>query len=311
LPEGKVWWIQPNWVNGAGQSHWASANVWKPASDPVERKPATLALRFPAGVNRKLLLTSNATMKISDSDDDDDAPAVMRNRVVFHESGGSTQTGTTLRLQYKEVTRDFIEEKRVQPSRLLPLVQGDLPRLLTVLQLDARGNVTANQFDPTSLNQLLAGYPLRARNAKLQQLNEFHEPIKASLESLSVPLPGAEVKPLETWKATRPLPIDQGSRFENGLLDITYTYLGQRKRNGKDEAVIAIEGAVRGAPGKEAQFGGKASGTVLVDLATGMVTQAETRVSLELEVSLSKLGGPGGQTIRLLTTQVSRLERGL
>lgn len=136
-----------------------------------------------------------------------------------------------------------------------------------------------------------------------------------SLDALSVPLPGREVRPLETWKSSRPLPIDKGSRFEYGVLDLTFTYLGTRNRNGKDEAVISIDGTVRGAPGKDAQMGGKATGLALVDLATGQVSQTETRVTLEVDFAIGKgdKGEPGGReerSIRVIGNLVSRLERG-
>ncbi len=307
LPAGKVWWIQPNWVNAAGRSRWASANVWKPPSPPVERKPATLAFRVQPGINRKLTLTGTDTFKLSGEDDDDDAPAVIRTRVEFTENvAGSPQGGALLRLKYQNASRDLIVNKKRIPDPRLTEIRAILPHLQALLRIDALGNVTGNDLDRRSL-QLVA---LQA-GQRLQDVVKFHQPIQAALGALSVPLPGKEVQPLETWKAQRPLPINQLNRFEYGRLDLTFTYLGQRNRNGKDEAFIAIDGAAHGPAGKESEFSGKVSGSVLVDLATGQATLTETRVSMDIEVTLIGPDKENPKDAHLLATYVSRLERGM
>ncbi len=314
LPPGKVWWIQPNWVNAAGQSHWASANVWKPPSEPVERKPASLVSRLLAG-NRTLTLTGNNLFKLSGNDDDEDAPYILRTRIVFNEQAVPTGNGGgTLRLRYRQASSEEIEDKQSHPSDEYEAVKNDLPQVVAVLQMDALGNLTQNALDP----QLRVGLQRLgpAGRQRMQQISEFHAPIQGALESLSVPLPGREVKPLETWTARRALPIDRGRRrYQSGQIDLVFTYLGQRKRNGRDEAVLSIEGAVRGGlgpSGKELQLGGKATGTVLVDLATGQVTMTETRVSMEMDIPLGKPGDKDAdKSIRLLAVHTTRLERGL
>jgi hypothetical protein len=85
---------------------------------------------------------------------------------------------------------------------------------------------------------------------------------------------------------------------------MTYTYLGQRVRNGKAEAVIQLEGVVQPKDGKE-NLSGKMTGTALVDLTTGVVTQAETRAVLDIEAEVFK----SGKTVKLLATLESKLER--
>jgi hypothetical protein len=122
--------------------------------------------------------------------------------------------------------------------------------------------------------------------------------------------------PQERWKAQRPLPIPTPRRQELGRIDMLYTYLGSRTRNGRTEAVLAVEGTVRGVPGQEMQFNGKASGTVLVDLTTGLVSTAEVTVSLDMEARVRDLGGPPPgdgvpESVRVRSTLVVRQERDL
>src|SRR5262249_57853693 len=64
LPSGKVYWVQPTWVNGNGETHWASATVHTP-EPAVERRPATLVLHHEQA-NRPLQLSSKSTFKARD-----------------------------------------------------------------------------------------------------------------------------------------------------------------------------------------------------------------------------------------------------
>lgn len=306
LPAGKVFWIQPNWVNGAGKGHWATAQVWRPPGQPVVRKPAMLAVRFPMGASRSLELTSNSTFRVAG--EDDEAPPQMRTGVLFEEKViSAAPTGTRLRLQYQKAGRDFIFNKKVRPSALLASLQPDIPFLAAVVQLDGQGNVTQNTIDPSIMRRLI-GPTAKARRDAIQ---DFHEPVKNGIDALSVPLPGRDVQPMETWTAARPLPIDTPRRFELGEIDVTYTYLGQRNRNGKDEAVIDINGQVRPRPGAKAQFTGKVEGLALVDLATGQISESTANLTLDMEVGLSDAEEGSAKTIRVINNAVYTLKRGL
>src|SRR5205823_906284 len=109
-------------------------------------------------------------------------------------------------------------------------------------------------------------------------LSHFAEQMRDSLDIAAIPLPGT-CKPSQTWKAKRVLPIFAvGEDYQVGAVDMTYTYLGVRQLNGKDHAVIALKGAVRS--GGDKSLSGKASGTALVDVATGRVSQENVTVDV-------------------------------
>src|SRR5262249_30471042 len=56
LPPGKAYWVQPKWINPAGQTQWATAHVY-PLPPPVERKAVPLLFRHHIG-SRPLVLNS-------------------------------------------------------------------------------------------------------------------------------------------------------------------------------------------------------------------------------------------------------------
>jgi hypothetical protein len=170
--------------------------------------------------------------------------------------------------------------------------------MMPVLRLDGNGNVLYNDVPP----QTMLGVPRDLAD----DLRSFHEPIKHALDTMAIPLPNKTVTYRERWKAKRALPIPLKNRDASAQISMTYTYLGQRRRDGRDEAVIAVEGDVEGGKGKDLQVGGKATGTVLVDLGSGQVSQADIRVVLDMDAAVS---GIGIQSVRLLATLQVALKR--
>jgi predicted Zn finger-like uncharacterized protein len=336
LPAGKVYWVQPYYVT-AGSTHYVSGHVYEPKGQPVERKPARLSVQHKPG-NRELNLTTRNTFRVG-QEDDDGLAATMRTTVALQEETSVSGGGAAVKVRYKSADREITVNKERKQSDLLNEVRPYLNRLVGVLRVDGNGNLTQNGVDERLLAALAGGgsvprvpgtvraprTPSGARmprppvvtrppaggnnagnNTELvEKLLYFHEPTRHGLEALAVPLPNQDgVAPGFTWSAKRSLPIDTPMSYESGQLEMTYTYLGQRVRNGKAEAVIQLEGVVQPKDGKE-NLSGKVTGTALVDLTTGVVTQAETRAVLDIEAEVFK----SGKTVKLLATLESKLER--
>ncbi len=176
----------------------------------------------------------------------------------------------------------------------------DLPRLVTTsVQLDRVGNIVQQAIDPRPL--------ARIDPELVKSIRGFHERIQQGLESLSVSLPpSGTANPLDSWKAERALPIETPGKTELGKIDVTFTYLGTRRRDGREEAVINMDGLVRG---KEDGINGRAAGQILVDLVSGQTIRAETTVKLQLEALLSE--GEKLRRIRVLDTMKFRMQRKL
>jgi hypothetical protein len=283
LPPGKVYWHQPKWTNAKGEVHWAAATPMQ-LSQAVSRNPANLVLHYTQGSKRSLDLTIENSFKVSNSEDAD----TFRVRTVagFMETVVSAgQGGTTLTLRYRSAPhREIIlPSGETRPSGLLERIKDDLPRLITSVQIDRVGNIRGQSLDRRPLLQLAQTNP-----EQIKDLTGFHEMIQQGLESLSVTLPSnGMVKPLESWRAERSLPIDTPGKTELGKLDVTFTYMGVRKRDGRDEAVIDMDGVARG---KDDAISGKAAGQILVDLASGQTILADTTVKLQLEALLGDSG---------------------
>jgi predicted Zn finger-like uncharacterized protein len=311
LPEplaGKVYWVQPVWTRSAGGDHWAAAGVYRFPSPPVERKPATLAMGRQAG-SRLLTLTVNNSLRVGSGEDAEEVGAMRTQAQFLEQTVRATPQGSLLALTYRDAKREIIEDKKATPSKLLEQVRPFLVnnQMRALVQTDPFGNVTQNVLDPASL---------RAAFNKAEEMKQFHEPLSQALETMATPLPNKRVVAKERWRGVRALPIPTPRRHQLGQINMLYTYLGSRTRNGRAEAVLSVEGTVQGAPGKEKQFSGTASGTVLVDLTTSLVSTAEVKVSLDMEVAVRDVGGPapgGGvpESIRVRSTLVVRQDREL
>jgi hypothetical protein len=300
LPPGKVYWVQPGWVRASGKTCLAAAEVYRPSSQPVERRPAALVARFRPGAARDLTLTVTHLARVTGGDEGQ--VGGRKTRAVFREQvAAAPGPGGRLTLSYRSAADEEFDGHKPQPSALLGQVRPFLGRLVTVMHLDAAGNPTAAAVSPGGL----AGLPA----ATTQDLLRFHAPLKDSLRAVAVPLPNKEVAPGEQWRADRPLPtLMQGSA--PGRVALTYTYLGRRRRGGRDEAVLAVSGVARGGPGQVLEPLGPAGGTAVVDLATGEVRTAEVRLLVEAEVTAPGAAAGAPRRLRALNALHVRLERG-
>jgi predicted Zn finger-like uncharacterized protein len=303
LPPGKVYWKQPCWIDAKGQKHWAVADAMTTLSQPVHRNPATLVLRYTQGANRTLDLNFDNIFKVSNVDDSDAfhsrTIAKLSERVI---STGSSGTLLRYRYKYPPSWDALLPDGRSIPNGKLEEVKTDMPRLITsMMQLDRLGNITQQAIDQNPLQRLAQTKPQQAESAK-----QFHEMVQQGLASLSLSLPAAgNVKPLESWKAERPLPIDMPEKTESAKLDVAFTYLGTRKRDGREEAVISMDGLVRG---KDDTFGGVANGQFMVDIASGQTIKAEATMKLQLKALVSRPGQPPRE-LRLLLTMNFLMQR--
>jgi predicted Zn finger-like uncharacterized protein len=303
LPPGKVYWQQPKWVNAKGETHWVVANPLQLPAQPVYREPVNLVLRYPVGTSRPLDLLIDTGFKVSNDDDSDNAH--VRNIIGFTETVTQAGAGgSVLTLRYRGAPKReiLVPGKRPSPSGLLEQIKPDLPRLSTTLQIDNLGNITRQTINERALMMS------RVRPQQIKLMKGFHEIVQQGLESLSVSLPASgTAKPLESWTADRHLPIDTPGKYETGKLEVTFTYLGVRTREGRKEAVLSMHGHVRG---KGNAVNGKATGTILVDVATGQTILAESTVVLQLDAVLSE-PGEADHTLRVIATMRSRMQRKL
>jgi hypothetical protein len=68
--------------------------------------------------------------------------------------------------------------------------------------------------------------------------------------------------------------------------DLTYTYLGLREQAGNKEAVIHMEGTLRGQRGNAGNVGGTVTGTLIVSPETGQVVQGTATLKVDMDLTL-------------------------
>jgi len=124
------------------------------------------------------------------------------------------------------------------------------------------------------------------------------------LQAVSVPLPNRQVTHMETWTHKRPFAVlTPLSDLHFKAIDMTYTYLGIRNRNNREEALVDLSGKLRNRD-FGLRFGCRLEGRALVDLETGLVTMARTTVTMDLDL-------PFGQRIPARGTMEVHIERSL
>jgi S1-C subfamily serine protease len=302
LPDGKVYWVQPAFTNGAGETHWVAANVYKVSSQPVERKPADLVFKPAQGQRRELLLTNTVSFKLGDDEDSLVGKSVTKAwfdaKVESYTQQGALATLSYLKAEktnfHKVADKGNPDDFKPFPSKLLEDVRSTLNKVRAKLVYDGTCNLTKSILDPTSL----AGFPREGAKS----VQDFHKPLSEALNSVAVPLPNKTgVAPQDSWKATRTVPIETPDKLMVATYNLTYTYLGQRERDNRTEAVISIAGDLQQIDGKNVKVGGSMSGTALVDLGTGEVIMARTNTVMEQQVTLRSPEGPLTMNARIST----------
>jgi hypothetical protein len=313
LPAGKTYWVQPYWVQGDGVAHWASGSPYRLNTIPVERKPAMLAVMHRNGTQAMTLTITNTFSVGSDADSE---VASMLTKAGLSErcQVKGPAAGAAYHVTYKSFAQRVVVQKRERPNPLFARLKPHLGHLVALLDVDPAGNLRSNKLwlnppagtavPEAQFARLVLSRDRSGRALTAEPLIDLHEPVRAGLDALAVPLPGKAVNALETWKATRVMPIERpDGKVQKLPMELTYTYLGQRKRNGRDEAVISVAGAV-----SAETMGARAGGTAIVDLATGRIILAEMRVTIDLQALALDLGGRI-EKVKLVDALVVRLER--
>jgi hypothetical protein len=311
MAPGKVYWIQPNWVNTNGEKHWVSASVYSPPP-PIERVSQLLVLRS-FNTPRQVSISTTNTFRVSGDDDADNdeegVVAVLKTTAQLSERSGNPAGGLTFYLKYLQ-GRSELAVARKTPL-VEELAQPTKQAMTIVMRFDLGGNLTKNELD-VSLPRIVGGGNPATIQQRVRQINRVHLPIQSALNALTVPLPGRHLKPSDTWNSTRKVAVaGRDEDEENGLLDLKYTYLGVRTNTtGKKEAVINIEGVLRGTGTQKDIIGGKATGTAAIDLASGQISSCDMRVTTDAELVIKDDQGRT-HSLRVLDIEVSHLERSL
>jgi S1-C subfamily serine protease len=289
LPAGKVYWLRPVITNVAGETTWGGGSVCE-ATSPVERKPLQLTLKPKTGV-RTLHLTSSTNLQAVTAADRGEHTVAARSDVkVQEQTVPAGPQAFFLNMGYQSAIFDVTIDGKPAPNaeRTQTLVQG-LGFVITQMIADSNGNVRRN-----------AVLAPRLPTAIKQPTLELHEILFAKLDAVNVPLPGRELAAGTSWTAVRALPIVTGEKADATVLEMNYTYLGMRIRDGKQEAVIDVTGKLKGGRGMEQRYGGNAEGRAVYDVDSGQIVQSQLTVRFDMDEGGSRpVRAAGDVNVRL------------
>jgi S1-C subfamily serine protease len=292
VPQGKVHWFQPV-AGSAGKQQWSSAVPWTSPPAAIDRKPVALGIKHRAGLKQPVDLTTTTRIRMEQEGSDHllaiDLDGQLSENVVAVDGQGTA----AVQLGYLKMNMGVsFDGKPSARTAQMQQTLGLVNQLLGDLRVDRQGNVVQNRID-------LSKVPAQARPA----LIPIGEQVQQMFEVLTVPLPGGQVKPGDFWTGQRVLPIDSGGRYDAGVMDMQYIFLGVRTQNGRDEAVIELKGNVRPGQGGRQYVNGRTTGTAVVDVATGLVTTAAANIDVDLDLSVN------GQLTRADSELTLRLQR--
>jgi predicted Zn finger-like uncharacterized protein len=264
LPPGKAYWVQPKWKNPAGETQWATANVY-PLPPPVERKAAQLMFRHHIG-SRPLVLNSWLAFKGPGRDGREHVGTANAQTVLTETTEAvDAQELASVHLQYQAYSLNLREDNQDVPAPAALKQARQLVRSLAAnLRIDKQGNLVGNEVD-------LSRVPVASQPV----LANLNEEVERTLEGLAVPLPNKQVSPGETWKANKTLRIPTLGWSGGAHLDMVYTYLGKRERAGREEAVLEVQGKIRALVHQAERGSGDVEGVATVDLSSGQQTQVD------------------------------------
>jgi S1-C subfamily serine protease len=272
LPPGKMHWLRPWYVNGAGEKIWVAAQTYNPLP-PMELKPVELVLRASPGV-KPLRLTSKSSIKLVD-DRSEHSLAVNMDVDLQEQTLPAKAEGTPIFIRYQRAQMGVTLDGKPAPrsARLQTLLKG-LVSVVTRLLMDPSGTVRKDGIQAPRL-------PPRDRADVL----DLHEQISQSLEAVAIPLPNRTLQARESWTELRPLPLEVVDKADAAVLEMTYTYEGTRTRNGRQESAIRVSGTLKGVQGQELRFGGRADGRAVYDVALGRVTISSLTVTFDMNAA--------------------------
>ena len=107
------------------------------------------------------------------------------------------------------------------------------------------------------------------------------------------------------WQAERIFAFYRFDHYaQDSALDMTYTYLGARQRNGQEEAVISLKGRPASGKAHEGKPGASMDGLAVVDLATGQPNRIDARFTFDSEMPRFPV-----ETMKFSGTLTVRLQR--
>jgi S1-C subfamily serine protease len=275
LERGKVYYWQPVLTYKDGKVVYPMGARYVP-DIPVHRRPANLVFRNHPGAREVFLQSSMSFQGVGAEGDEGKMVRAMKTKMVEKTGPVKADGSATVNLEVQGLDLSVTVEGKPledEDKKEIQRIKDNGVFLRFQLEVDGQGNLKSNR-----------GGAFRAPDDVKETLNEMAEELQTDLESISVTLPNREVAPGDHWPGRRKMMVRTTGRGQGGDMEITYTYLGRRNRNGRDEALIELGGLIR-KEGATKRMGGRVGGRALIDLETGIISIATSTITLNVDTN--------------------------
>lgn len=291
LSKDRVLWTQVSIVRRNGQRTWYPASPYAGQFAVVERKPVTLAYAHRPDQPCQLDLSTTTDLKLRALDGGDSHlvlgfKAVMLERTL-PASGPDGLAGATFTFSRVSLS-DKLDNKELPADKIMLRSLQSLRAVRALARVDKQGAVTPLKVSAAVSNTTTRQDLLWVAGQALQ-----------ALEAVTVPLPGQEVSHDRPWKAQRRLVLGSQKRSQPAIIDVTYTYHGTRVRDGRSEALVFLQGEVRGQKGARQLVSGRMDGQAVIDLKTNQVRYADANLNLDLTLTRGTESAQANGTMRI------------
>jgi hypothetical protein len=269
-------------IDKGTSTHWYPERVlFSNLDGVVERKSAILKFAPPLGRTDVIALSSNGAFRICETGHAEFTAAAILNGTVKEQFNEQTKTG----VWRKQITYDGLtvtptrDKQRLEGNDKLLKALNDIKLMTSKVDVRKDGTIIKHTSDLSKVPQ---------DSVKMLQL--VTKQTRQSLDSLSVPLPPNEIKPLDRWTAKQTFMVGAVRWIEEAEADLTYTYHGIATRDNKQFALISFEGDLQRSVDEDQKKNkamGRAEGRVEISLETGLVNFATQNIRAELDMTES------------------------
>ncbi len=305
LAAGRAYWAQPYYANAINPSYYLPGTRIKMAGPPVDRTNASLVFHNKAGAVRSVTMSnsSDITESVDGEGEGKSERAKLKTIFKLKESAGQADRNDARQAARANFAFEGIEVKvealggAIEQDVLPKSVQAEMNTL--VKQIGAQGFIDKfGEMYRVNINALSLPDP-KLQGLMIRLTSNGGE----ALQAASIPLPNKTVTPGETWTSSKdsrlisvappsptagpnPMGGPKPKIRELKYKDLTtYTYIGQRDRAGKKEAVVLIEGKSVQAAGAAEAVSGSIKGIAWIEIDTGIVVEAEIHKEFDIDSS--------------------------
>jgi hypothetical protein len=247
ISPGQIYYFQPRFINGTGEVQWGQAVPFAPDGPPVRREKAELLVKHVKNATRYIDLKSEMRHTVEqmgryqDHTDNTLRATYAETVQALTAKGGALTDLTCTNFGWSLLDDEFLAKH----PELEEFFDPELIRIIKQFLNLYKAIVTKAEFAKDGHMKdhraaLPGNIPLRA----ISIIPKFHDQMMHSLKALCIPLPNKVVEYGHTWTQSTNLFVPASSRYEGGVFEMRFKYLGVRDRGGRKEAVIEIEGNI-------------------------------------------------------------------